>query len=204
MTDLIDPRAKVSDFFAEAVREAATGRGYDPGSPSAAYVAGLLADYAKADAARPEALERPLTLLLHDALQAAGPERFHRLRGLGDEALYLSGFFADHLEHRGVEARFVGTVGRASYDAAAAMLRRAAGESRGPDLFGELSANFHDLVLLLRDVADATYAMNARGSKGILGVYERWRQSGSLALARALARWDVVPTRGSPGPGILH
>jgi hypothetical protein len=204
VSDLIDPQAKVSDFFTEAVRGAAESRGYDPDAPSAVYVAGLLADFAKADPTHVEALDRPLTLLLHDALEAAGPERFHRLRGLGDATLYLSGFFADHLERRGVEPRFVGSVGRASYDAAAAMLRRAAGENKGPDLFGELSSNFHELVLLLRDVADTVYALSARDPRGVLTVYERWTKSGSHALAGALARWGVVPARGSSGSGLLH
>jgi hypothetical protein len=203
VSDLFDPRAKARDFFGNAVRDAAESRGYDPEAPSTAYVACLLADYARVDSHHAEVLNRPLTFLLRDALEAAGPERFHRLQGLGDTTLYLSGFFADHLERRGVAERFVGSVGRAAYDAASAMLRRAAGANQGPDLFGELSTNFHELVLLLRDVADSTYAMSARDSRSVLDVYERWTRSGSSALADALIRWGLMPTRRA-GTGILH
>src|SRR5689334_15748480 len=99
---VIDPRADVLAFFNDAVREAATTRGYDPEAPSASYVAGLLAEYAPPKSAQDEALPRPMARLLREALEASGSERFRRLRGLGDHALYVSGFFAEHLESRGV------------------------------------------------------------------------------------------------------
>src|SRR5690348_18268129 len=155
MFNVIDNRANIDTFFHEAVRGAAEARGYDPTAPSALYVAGILADYARPEASRQKALERPFTLLLAEALETAGPDRFQRLRGLGDHVLYVSGFFADHLQSRGVEPKFARSVGVTAYDAAAAMLRRAGGEVRGPDVFGELATNFDELVLLLSDVADA-------------------------------------------------
>ena len=97
-----DARADAVGFFNDAVRGAAETRGYDPNAPSAVYVAGLLADYAKPEFGCGEVLQRPLALLLREALDSSGGERFRRLRGLGDQALYVSGFFAEHLERRGV------------------------------------------------------------------------------------------------------
>jgi len=94
-------------------------------------LAGLLADYAKPDRLEAEALDRPLTLLLDEALHTAGRERFERLRSLGDGVLYTSGFFADHLSTRGVELRYVRALGARAYDSAAAMLRQSAGDGSG-------------------------------------------------------------------------
>src|SRR5689334_21106552 len=118
---VIDPRADVVAFFDDAVRGAAETRGYDPNSASSVYVARLLADYAKPEAGRGEVLGRPLVLQLRDALDASGSERFRKLRGLGDHALYVSGFFAEHLESRGVKRPYVNGLGKSAYVALATM-----------------------------------------------------------------------------------
>jgi hypothetical protein len=198
---VFDPEADVSSFFHDHVRGAALTRGYDPEAPSALYLVALLADYARPDTLSRTALQTPLTLLLRDALASTGPERFERLRGLGDHALYVSGFFADHLERRGLERKYVEDVGATAYDAAATMLRRVGSETRGPDVFDELAHNFTALVGLLADVADALYASSAKDPRGLLELYERWTRRGSKALAEALVRSGVIPTRGS---GALH
>jgi hypothetical protein len=197
----IDSDADVVSFFEGKIRDAAKTRGYDPEAPSALYVAGLLADYAKPERLSREALSRPLSFLLREALDTVGPERFQRLRGLGDHALYVSGFFSENLERRGVERRFVRELGATAYDAAGAMLRRTAGDMRGPDVFDELATHFDDLVTLLADVSDALYATSAHDSRTVLEVYERWSRRGSPALAEALAQWGIAPTRGN---GSVH
>jgi hypothetical protein len=199
--DFIDSSADVVAFFESRVRDAARHRGYDPEAPSALYLAGLLADYTKPEQARHEALNRPLTLLLQEALVTVGPDRFHRLRGLGDHALYLSGFFAEHLERRGVERRYVCDLGATAYDAAGAMLRRFGGEAKGPDVFDELATNFGDLSDVLGEIADAFYATGARDDQSVLDLYERWQKRGSHALAEALVQCGIMPTRGG---GALH
>jgi hypothetical protein len=198
---VIDPRADVVAFFGDAVRGAAETRGYDPEAASAVYVARLLADYAKPEFGRDQVLEKPLVLLLREALDASGSERFRKLRGLGDHALYVSGFFSDHLERRGVGQPYVNGLGKTAYDALATMLRRKGGDLAGPDVFHELAENFDTLVALLSDVADALYASSAKDPRDILDVYERWSRRGSRALGEALVRWGVVPTRGN---GTLH
>jgi hypothetical protein len=198
----IDSDADVVSFFEGKIQDAARTRGYDPEAPSTLYVAGLLADYAKPERLSREALSRPLSFLLREALDTAGPERFQRLRGLGDHALYVSGFFSENLERRGAPQRFVRELGATAYDAAGAMLRRtAAGDMRGPDVFDELATHFDDLVALLADVSDAIYATSAHDSRTVLEVYERWSRRGSPALADALAQWGIAPTRGN---GSVH
>jgi len=201
VASVIDPESSVVAFFESKVKDAARARGEDPEAPRALYVAGLLAGYARPEALSREALDRPLSLLLREALVTAGPQRFERLRGLGDHALYVSGFFAESLERRGVPKRFVCELGATAYDAASAMLRRAAGETRGPDVFDDLAHHFEDVVILLEDVADALYAAGAQSPKSVLDVYERWNRRGTPALAEALAAWGIVPTRGN---GTLH
>jgi hypothetical protein len=190
----------VSHFFLEVVQDAKRARGVDATEGATRYLVGLLADFVHPDRRAGEALERPLTLLLDEALHAAdAAERFERLRTIGDGVLYGCGFFGDHFEARGVNARYLHALGTRAYGAASSMLLRQAAEDAGEDLFGELARKFEAFVEVVAEVADATTAMGTESSSGLLRVYERWLKTGSERLASALTSRGVVPTRGSRG-----
>ncbi len=189
----------VSHFFLEAVEDAKRARGVDATDGATRYLVGVLADFAHPDHRAGEALERPLTLLLDEALHSPDPaDRFQRLRIIGDGVLYGCGFFGDHFEARGVDARYLHGLGTRAYGAASSMLRQGANEP-GPDLFGELAEKFEALVEVVGEVADTTIAMGTESSSGLLRVYERWLKTGSERLASALTSRGVMPTRGSRG-----
>jgi hypothetical protein len=189
----------VSAFFSEVVDDALKAQRVDATDGTTRYLVSLLADYAHPAGRTEEALERPLTLLFDEALRAPDPgDRFERLRTLGDGVLYGCGFFGDHFEARGVDARYLEGLGTRAYDAARAMLLRGP-ESDGYDVFGELANKFAAFVDVLADVADATIAMGTETSSGLLKVYERWLKTGNGRLADVLTSRGVVPTRGAKG-----
>src|SRR5215831_12541773 len=96
--------ASVSDFFEEVVEDAMKARRVSASDAATSYVVALLADLAKPGSPVERTLERPLTLLLDEALHTVElGTRFDRLRTLGDGVLYASGFFGDHFEARGVD-----------------------------------------------------------------------------------------------------
>ncbi len=130
-----------------------------------------------------------------------GRERFERLRSLGDGVLYTSGFFADHLSTRGVELRYVRTLGARAYDGAATMLRQTSGEGTGaPDVFRELADNFAMFAEIVSRVADVLQANSAQNSnRQVVRLYERWVKTGSAPLAVALAGKGLTPQRGHGG-----
>jgi hypothetical protein len=198
----------VRGFFAELVSHATEDRQLQSNEATTAYVAALLADYAHPDAFSRTSLERPFTLLLAEAMESAGHERFERLRAIGDGALYLRGFFREHLETRGVALPYVSAVGARAYDGVATMLRvnvgvgaaAGTGESAVPDVFGELAARFDAFVELLESVSDRLVAQCAAGSPGgVLKLYERWMKTGSSDIAAALGEHGLVPQRGNGG-----
>ncbi len=200
------PAHSVSHFFSDAVEDAMRLQRVDATDGAMRYLVGLLVDYVHPDRRAGETLERPLTLLLDEALHAPDPaERFQRLRVIGDGILYGCGFFGDHFEARGVDARYLRGLGTRAYGEAGSMLRRPAPDAgaSGPDLFAELARNFDAFVGVLADVADATVATGVESSRGILKVYERWLKTGSERLASALTARGVVPTRGGPR-GVLQ
>jgi hypothetical protein len=197
----LDLSADVTAFFASLVGDAADEARVEATGATRAYVSGLLADYAKPGALTRDALERPVTLLLAEARESVGRERFDRLRALGDGTLYVCGFFAEHLENRGVALRYVESVGAQAYDGAASMLRQStlAGEgSSAPDVFGELAARFDSFVRLIESIADRLVAQSGTQS-GVVRLYERWLRSGSNELASALGAQGLVPVRGGGG-----
>jgi hypothetical protein len=190
----------VSDFFAEAVNDAMRSRGVQASDGARSYVVGLLSDLAKPGSPIERTLERPLTLLLDEALHTANVgERFERLRTLGDGVLYSSGFFADHFEARGVDSSYVIGIGRTAYDTASSLI------VSGPeplDIFKELSQHFARFVEVIGEVANATIARGVATSKGLVKLYERWLKTRSDKLGEALASHGFV-TAGAGRGGVL-
>jgi hypothetical protein len=195
--------SSVSGFFHDVVEDAIKARRVEATDGATRYLVALLADYAHPAKDAGDALDRPLTLLLDEALHVPDPAaRFQRLRIIGDGILYGCGFFGDHFEARGVDAKYLRGLGTRAYGAAGSMLRPLPGDNpavRGPDLFAELAENFDAFVGVLADVADATVATSVESSRGLLKVYERWLKTGSDRLATALTSRGVVPTRGPRG-----
>lgn len=190
----------VSDFFAEAVNDAMRSRGVQASDGARSYVVGLLSDLAKPGSPIERTLERPLTLLLDEALHTPDVgERFDRLRTLGDGVLYSSGFFADHFEARGVDPSYVIGIGRTAYDSASSLI------VSGPeplDIFKELSQHFARFVEVIGEVANATIARGVATSKGLIKLYERWLKTRSNKLGEALASHGFV-TAGAGRGGVL-
>jgi hypothetical protein len=197
----------VSDFFCGVVQDAMRSQRVDATEGATQYVVALLADYARPDRRAGEALDRPLTLLFEEAVHVPDlAERFERLRTIGDGVLYGCGFFGDHFEARGVDAKYLHGLGTRAYGAASSMLRYGADGASAtnlkrstPDLFAELAEKFDSFVDVLEEVADATLVMGTESPRGLLKAYERWLKTGSVRLASALTSRGVIPTRGPRG-----
>jgi hypothetical protein len=194
--------SSVGGFFHEVVGEAVRTRQVEATDQAMSYLVALLTDYAHPDPVREDTFERPLAFLLDEALRTTGGERFQRLRALGDGVLYLTGFFGDHIETRGVDMAYVTNVGATAYRSAATMLRRPISEtaqSSDDNVFAELSTKFDQFVDVIAVVAETTLAQQARSELGVLKLYERWLRSGSATLAKELGARGLVPGRNTGG-----
>lgn len=178
----------IASFFDEVVEDALKARHVDASEIATRYLVGVLVE------PHIEAVGRPLALSLQEALVTTEPaERFSRLRQLGDAVLYASGFFADHFAARGLESRYVATIGSRAYVSAGAMLG-------GASLFDELARRFEEFSQVLSEVADRTLAQqSAHDPRGLLKLYERWLKTGSETMAEALVEHGLFPTRGAKG-----
>ena len=189
--------ASVGAFFRQTVEDACKNQRVDATPDSKTYLSGLLEDFVRPDnSALSETLDRSLTLMLDEALKTPPPDRFEKLKTLGDGTLYVSGFFGDHLEARGVDDGFVATIGGFAYGTAGAMLRGGSGNSGGSvvDIFAELSRKFAQFVDVLAEVAEST-SFSPKTSIGALRLYEKWLRTGSERVARELAAQGLTPVR---------
>lgn len=130
------------------------------------------------------------------ASAASGRARIVALRTLGDRALYLAGFFDDHLERRGLSRRYFAQMGEGAYEAAGALSVRSehAGDRARAPVFRELGERFVVFADVFVEVREAT---SLRTADGVLPLVQRFERTRSPTLAARLGRKGVFPARGS-------
>jgi hypothetical protein len=190
----IEPAVSVREFFGEQVARALRDLRLETGPATEGYLVGLLSGYAVSE--QIQVLAHPLVVLLQQALEAPGPDRQLRLRQLGDAALFLSGFFPDSFERRGLDPTYAATMGGRAYHLAGSQDRDGARRL----VLSELAQRFVEFVRVLDEVRERT-ALSSDGE--VLQLYERWLRSGSPAVARRLARRGVNASRARRS-GSLH
>jgi len=190
----IEPVDSVQAFFGEHVARALRDLRLTTEPATEGYLVGLLSGYAVSE--RIQVLAEPLVALLQRALDARGGDRQVRMRELGDAALFLSGFFPDSFERRGLDAGYAATMGGRAYRMAGSEDRNGARRQ----VLSELAGRFLEFARVLDEVRERT-ALSTDGE--VLRLYERWLRSGSPAVARRLARRGVSAPRGKRS-GLVH
>ena len=187
-------------FFREQVAQALEAAQVSTERETEFYLVNLLAGFAVPPAGT--TVSRPLAHLLMHAQQAAGVERAYRLRHLGDVALFVSGFFAESFERRGLSSGYVCDMGGSAYRAVGEAARAARAELRvGAVVFLELSQRFEEFVRVLDEVRELT-AMRTEGD--LLQLYEQYRRSESPEIWRRLSERAAVPQRRTRGKQQLN
>ena len=189
----IETAASIREFFQASVADAMKNQRVDASPEATAYIASVLEEFVRPEssASLAETLDHSLTLLLDQALQSPPSDRFEKLRSLGDGTLYVSGFFGDHLQRRGVDDALVRTIGGFAYRSAGAMVRSETGMLAV--VYRELAERFARFVEVLAEVAESTAIAGAKTSSGMLKLYERWLRTGSDRIGRALAAEGFMP-----------
>jgi hypothetical protein len=182
---------EATHFFRDVLTTAFQARRLTASEASEAYLLDLLVEHAGRSLR--DDVSQPFAVRLAQAMDAEPIHRFERLRALGDDVLFLSGFFSSHLERRGINREYATGLGQIAYGGAAVLLRRYSSEA--PPVFSELSDRFWEFAQLLEHIADSLCASRAYGDGAILELYERYQRTGSTVLASALARLGVNALR---------
>lgn len=141
---------------------------------------------------------RPLALMLADAADAASADERNRLlRRIGDVALFVSGFFSNHLAHRAVDIDYYIAMGENAYGVLSEEVRGTFRGNAFGDVWQELASKFRVLIDVLHEVRDDGCPDS---SMTLLRQYEVWLKTGSRRAEQLLRQQGIVPiaTPGTP------
>jgi len=183
----IERHASVSEFFREVVEDALDRQGLEASESAECYLVELLGEFTKS-----KITDQPLSILL--ARVSEPGERVRVLKEVGDTSLYLTGFFAESLSRKLVDADFYMGLGEAAYHELAHRLSASASVR---EVYGELSAKFPRFVDVL---ADVRARVNVVGSD-VVTLYEHWLATRAEWVERRLRAMGMLV---SPGKGYLQ
>ncbi len=193
--------ASAREYFKDLLDGAITNQKVPLGEMTEFYLVELLNKYMDVAALYSQTPEgkvddEPLAFQLRRALEAAREERVKALRKLGDQSLYVAGFFGDSLGKRLVDIDYYISMGGAAYGALAKMTREAPAGGSFSSLYEELTQKFTAIVDLFSEVSER---VSVSTNQGVVRLYERWVKTGSDRLTRLLAEQGLIPTLTKPG-----
>jgi hypothetical protein len=173
-----------TEYFRELVESAIQRQHLSTREVTSFYLVNLLAGFIHCDRSGPDDSEA-LGVRFVKALGTAGARRRHELRHVGDQSLFISGFFSDSLHRSLVDIDYYIQLGEQAY----ASLART-GDSALGDAFDELAGKFTSFVDVLGDVSERTALTS---NTDLLRLYHRWARTGSRRSAELLAERGIVP-----------
>lgn len=201
MSEAILSTTSLREYFKDLLSGAMTSQRAPLGELTEFYLVDLLARFTEADALyarRPDGTldEEPLAFLLRKALEGDREQRVSALRKLGDNSLYVAGFFGDSLGRRLVDVDYYISMGGAAYGSLASLTRDGPSGGAFVGLYDELGQKFNTIVDLFAEISERVAVTT---NKGVLRLYERWVKTGSERLTRLLAEQGVIPAMTKPG-----
>jgi hypothetical protein len=192
---MIETRASLVEYFREVVAGTMRELAVEASEMSEFYVVNLLAEFSVRS---PETSE-PLALRFKRALAAELEERIRLLKDLGDSSLYVSGFFGESLNRGAVDVDYYIAMGEQAYDRLARLVPARPSGGMFNQLYGELAEKFPSFVAVLTEIAEQSAVGAASSNQDLVGLYERWRRTGSARAAAKLRERGVLPGRGNGG-----
>ncbi len=170
-----------TEYFRELVESAMLAQRVQAQELTSFYVVNLLAGFVNGSGQD----DKPLCIKLGEALQTAGIKRRKDLRIVGDQSLFVAGFFSDSLNRGHVSIDYYISLGEHAYWS----LARHADHSL-VDVFDELSNKFTIFVDVLGEISERT---SLTSNADVLHLYEKWLRTGSRRSANLLAARGIVP-----------
>jgi hypothetical protein len=172
------------EYFKELVDDAIARQRLATQELTTFYVVHLLASFLH-PAAESGDNEAPLGVRLARALERGGFDQRADLRQIGDQSLFVSGFFSDSLNRKLVDVDYYASIGGCAYHALSRFETDAFSS-----VFAELGDKFTGFVDVLGEVSERT-ACSSNGD--LLRLYEKWLKTGSRRAGQLLVERGVVP-----------
>jgi hypothetical protein len=169
--------ASIREFFEEAVAAALDHRALAPAQATSTYLVDLLSDFTLVQEL---ALDQALAVVMAEARLAPPGESVAAFKRVGDNSLYLAGYFGDSLRRAELDVGYYVGLGGEAYRAAAITLERIGTSSQLVVVFAELGEEFARFVEVLEDIRGAAPDL------AVGDLYEEWLRTRSTGTARRL------------------
>jgi hypothetical protein len=181
-------RPNTKEFFRTRIHNAISCNGIETSEMAEFYIVNLLDQYREvsklfSDEGDGPVLQ-PLALMLEEAERADTIARRMCLKKLGDTALYVAGFFTDHVHKSLVNLNYYISMGGSAYGTLSTIERKKAIQ----ELYYELATKFSILVRVIADVAPWSQHID---NQQLVRVYARWLESGDRRLEEILKREGI-------------
>ena len=180
----LSTHTSVEEYFHGVVQEALERVELEVTTGAEFYLVQLLGRFASA-----RLTDEPLALKLARA-HGDPAERVKTLEEVGDTTLYVTGFFAESLEKRMIDAGYYMNLGEAAYRELAQRLSRSGSIA---EIYRELAAGFPRFVDVLAEIRTQV----AFASGDVVTLYQQWMNSRESYIERRLRGLGVLVGDGS-------
>lgn len=182
--------SSVDEYFHEVVSEALDAADVDASAPASWYLVSLLGEFAHA-----RLTDEPLGLKLAQAAESPG-ERVQTLKQVGDQSLYVAGYFADSLSRSLVDVEYYVGIGQTAY---AQLARSLGGGKPIADVYSELAEQFPRFVDVLAHVRKRVTMAEVSQTTDIGKLYEIWLRTRDAWVEKKLAAAGLIVDPGGRG-----
>ena len=134
--------------------------------------------------------DRPLAVVLLEALHKSIFEKLRDLKVVGDLALIFSGLYPDHLTRRLVDVDYFMMLGRKSYHMLADLY---GAHPSKQELFALYSCLVAEFSLLIRILTEISAGLKLMDDSDLSRLLRRWQRTGIDTYRRLLDEHKIVP-----------
>lgn len=189
----IETNSSIAEFFRNVVRDILDDRKLSIQEMTEFYVVNLLtkAVHSSQENADPNYFELPLAILFGKALEAGNQhERYALLKHLGDQSLFISGFFGESLKGKSVDLDYYVAMGSNAYGCLSNISKKTSEKDFFGQTFGELSGKFTSVMDIISEISERSHTSS---NQDILKLYERWLITKSQNLLERLQKMGIQP-----------
>lgn len=189
----IETNPSIAEFFRNIIRDILDDRKMSIQEMTEFYVVNLLtrAVNSSQENADPNYFESPLAILFGKALEANSQhERYALLKHLGDQSLFISGFFGESLKNKSVDLDYYVAMGSNAYGCLSDLSKKASERDFFGKTFDELSGKFTSVMDIIAEISERSHTSN---NQDILRIYERWLLTKSQGLLDRLQKLGIQP-----------
>lgn len=176
------------EFFRDQIRSAVKDQNIQFSEDIEFYLVNLLTQFI---ATSPDFLETPLALKYKNALEAPSKLKPYLYKSMGDDSLYIAGFFGNSFNRKVYDIEYFISMGGTAYRQLSRIIHKKSTKEYGcPEVFETLSRNFSSIVETLTILSNK---LDSRFVPNVLSLYERWEKSGHNYLYEKLVEEGIEP-----------